>query len=214
MILADSEKYGPFASVVGLAGVIMASAGAIFLAWGGTMKAWRLPQTDLSGKERNIVLLLCGVFMVAEFVFVDPKRLLWYTIAAVVLAIFTAVFFIQYGSIINVYGYKKQEKNKKDQPVDVLILGGRKLKPEAAKRLKELQKESPGLDVQGLLEGSSGPGQLWPREELEWVRKRAVIYFILLLVVGTSALTIAGFATQMAVEKRAADAKAAQAKAK
>jgi hypothetical protein len=202
MLLLTKADYGPFAPVVGFAGVIMASALAIFAAWGGRMKTWKLPSKDLPGKERNLVLLLCGVFMVVEFVLVEPPRLMWFTLAAAALAILAVVFFIQYGSIINVYGYKKSESDRNGKAVQTLILGGRKLRPEAAKKQKEL---GPGIDTQALLEGAGFKVDvLWSREELEWVRKRAIIYFILLLVVGTSALTVAGFATQMAVEKKAA----------
>lgn len=210
MLIFDKPDFGPFAPVVGFACAIMASAGAIFVAWGGRMKTWNLPSKDLPGKERNLVLLLCGVFMVVEFVLVEPQRLLWYTLAASILAILTAIFFVQYRSIINLYGYKKPEPGKNGTVVQTLILGGRKLRPEAAKKLKELQADNPGIDVQALLEGAGfNVNILWTRAELEWVRKRAVIYFILLLVVGTSALTVAGFATQLQAEKNTAEAKAA-----
>jgi hypothetical protein len=111
-------------------------------------------------------------------------------------AILTAIFFVQYGSIINLYGYKKPEPGKNGAVVQTLILEGRKLRPEAAKKLKELQANNSG--IQALLEGAGfNVNILWTRAELEWVRKRAVVYFILLLVVGTSALTVAGFATQL-----------------
>jgi hypothetical protein len=210
MLLFDKPNFGPFAPVVGFACAIMASAGALFVAWGGRMKSWNLPNKDLPGKERNLALLLCGVFMVVEFVLTEPQRLTWITLAAAGFAILTVVFFIQYGSIINVYGYKKPVPGRSGSINQTLILGGRNLKPEAAK-----MKKNKNISTQDLLEGAAfSVDLLWEREELEWVRKRAVIYFILLLVAGTSALTLAGFSTQIMVEKKAASANGATTTAK
>ena len=79
------------------------------------------------------------------------------------------------------------------------ILGGRDLLPDAAKKCRQH-----GVDIQALLEGAASPDQLWSRESRHWVKQRVLLFFILTLVLGTSALTGASFATQVLLTETAA----------
>jgi hypothetical protein len=83
---------------------------------------------------------------------------------------------------------------------DVRILGGRHLLPEAEKKRKKQR-----VDIQSLLEGVAyNPDLLWSREARKWVKERVRLFFILTLLLGTSALTGSSFATQLLLTKQAA----------
>jgi hypothetical protein len=200
MILLDAKDYGPFAPVVGYAGAIMATGGAIFTLWAGKMKTWRPPNRDLPGTAQKFVLLLCGVFMVVEWYFAEPRRSGWMIGGIVVLAILAVVCYMAYDSIIGTYGYRKPVPGRNGAVDETLILGGKELRPEANEKRRSL-----GVSSQKLLEGAAfDVDLLWDRQSLQWVRTRALSYFILLLVLGTSALTMASFATQVILTQRAA----------
>jgi hypothetical protein len=56
-----------------------------------------------------------------------------------------------------------------------------------------------------LLEGAAYKADLlWSREARQWVKQRVLLFFILTLVLGTSALTGARFATQVLLTKKSA----------
>jgi hypothetical protein len=200
MLLATSD-YGPFAPVVGYAGAIMAAGSAIFVLWGGRMKRWRPPNKDLPGTAQSFVLLLCGVLMVVEFFFAEPSLVRWMIGAVVVIALGSVLCYFKYDELIGLYGYQKPVHGNGGKVEKELIFGGRKLRPEAEK----IRKTKHITDNQILLEGAAyNVGELWDRNELSWVRKRVLGYFISMLVLGTSALTMAGFTTQVILTKRAA----------
>lgn len=123
--------------------------------------------------------------------------------AAAALAVISFIFYLMYSSIITNYGYKKPVPKKGGTGYDeTLILGGREFRPEAEEERKKL-----GVDPQTLLEGKTFKVDLlWDRANLSWVRTRALLYFTVMLALGTSALTMAGFATQVILTKRAAAA--------
>jgi hypothetical protein len=200
MILLDAKDYGPFAPVVGYAGAITATGAAIFTLWAGKMKTWRPPNRDMPGTAQKFVLLLCGVFMVVEWYFAEPTRSAWMIGGIIVLAILAVVCYMAYDSIIGTYGYKKPVPGKNGTIEETLILGGKELRPEADEKRKSLR-----VSPQKLLEGAAfDVDLLWDRQNLQWVRTRALSYFILLLVLGTSALTMASFAAQVILTQRAA----------
>jgi hypothetical protein len=199
-MIVDTQNYGPFAPAVGYAGTIMATGGAMFLMWGGKIKNWRPPDKDLPGTAQKMVLLLCGVFMVVEWYLSEPSLAGWMIAAVIVFAVGAVICYLKYDSLIGLYGYKKPVIGKNNKVEETLILGGRKLRPEAEEKCKEF-----GVKEQKLLEGAAFEVELlWDRNDLQWVRTRVLLFFILLLVMGTSALTTASFATQVILTKRAA----------
>lgn len=196
-MLANASDYGPFAPVVGYAGAIVATGAAIFTLWGGRAKTWRPPDKDLPGAEQKFVLLLCGVFMVVEWHFADPSYVSWMVAAIVFITIMAFVFYLLYSNLLGTYGYHKPVPGPGGP---ILVLGGRILLPEAEEKRKEN-----GINIQQLLEGAAfDVDKLWDRQNLQWVRTRAIVYFVLTLVLGTSALTMASFTTQVILTKKAA----------
>lgn len=193
-------EYGPFAPVVGYAGAVMASSAALFLLWGGKMQKWRPPDEDLPGTAQAIVLLLCGVGMVLQWYFAVPYAIGWYLAAVAILAIGSVLCFLRYNGLLGIYTYRKKISVDAATTRDVRILGGRQLLPEA-----EETRQKHAVDVQALLEGAAyNPDRLWSRESRHWVKQRVLLFFILTLVLGTSALTGASFATQVLLTKTAA----------
>jgi hypothetical protein len=195
-----STDYGPFAPVVGYAGAIMAAGAALFSLWGGKMRKWRPPEEDLPGTAQALVFLLCGVGMVLQWYFAVPESLEWFLGSVALLAVTAVLFFLKYNSLLGTHIYIKRIATGPSSACEVRILGGRALLPEAERKRGEL-----GVDVQRLLEGSAyNVDLLWSREARQWVKQRVILSFILTLVLGTSALTGASFATQVLLTKKAA----------
>jgi hypothetical protein len=195
-----APDYGPFAPLVGYAGAIMATGGAIFALWGGKAKTWRPPDKDLPGTAQRFVLMLCAVFMVVEWYFSEPANIKWMIGSVVVFAVFAFIFYLMYSSLIGSFGYMKPIPKAGGQHETTLLLGGRTLKAEAQDKLKRYR-----LDPQGLLEGAAyNVDLLWDRHSLQWVRTRALVYFVCMLVFGTSALTMASFSAQVILTEKAA----------
>jgi hypothetical protein len=198
--MPSASDYGPFAPVVGYAGAIMAAGAALFLLWGGKMQKWRPPDEDLPGTAQAVVLLLCGVGMVLQWYFAVPDAIAWFLGSVAVLAVGSVVSFLRYSGLLGMYIYIKRVATDGTSTRDVRILGGRSLLPEAEKK-----RQKHGVDIQTLLEGAVyNPDRLWSRESRHWVKQRVLLLFILTLVLGTSALTGASFATQVLLTKTAA----------
>lgn len=199
-MLTSVSDYGPFAPVVGYAGAIMAAGAALFLMWGGKMQKWRPPDEDLPGTAQAVVLLLCGVGMVLQWYFAVPNAIAWFLGAVAALAVGCVLSFLRYSGLLGIYIYIKRVAVGQKSTRDVRILGGRELLADA-----EQKRQKFGLDVQSLLEGAAyNPDRLWSREARQWVKQRVLLFFILTLVFGTSALTGASFATQVLLTKTAA----------
>jgi hypothetical protein len=198
--MINPSDFGPFAPVVGYAGAIMTAGSAVYLMWGGRMEKWRPPDEDLPGTGQAIVLLLCGVGMVIEWYFATPDAIGWLLGAVTLLAVTFVVCFLQYSSLLSIFIYIKKEATGPRSTRDVRILGGRELLPEA-----EEKRKNHGIDIQTLLEGAGyKPDRLWKREARQQVKQRVLLFFILTLVCGTSALTGASFVTQVLLTKQAA----------
>jgi hypothetical protein len=199
-MLISASDYGPFAPVVGYGGAIMAAGSALFLMFGGKMQKWRPPDEDLPGTGQRIVLLLCGVGMVFQWYFATPAAIGWLLGAVAVLAVTCVLCFLRYSGLLGTYIYIIKEATSTNSTRDVRILGGRELLPEAEKKRVKL-----GVDIQTLLEGAAYKTDLlWSRGARQWVKQRVLLFFILTLVLGTSALTGASFVTQVLLTKKAA----------
>lgn len=199
-MFASASEYGPFAPVVGYAGAIMAAGAALFFMWGGRMQKWRPPDEDLPGTAQALVLLLCGVGMVLQWYFAVPDTIAWFLGLVAILAVTCVLCFLRYSSLLGTHVYTKKVATSGKSTRDVRILGGRDLLPEAEAKRRKL-----GVDIQSLLEGAAyNVDLLWSRESRQWVKQRVLLFFILTLVLGTSALTGASFATQVLLTKKAA----------
>lgn len=199
-MFASASEYGPFAPVVGYAGAIMAAGAALFLMWGGKMQKWRPPDENLPGTAQALVLLLCGVGMVLQWYFAVPDAVAWFLVVVAILAVTCVLCFLRYSSLLGTHVYTKRVATSGKSTRDVRILGGRELLPEA-----EAKRQKLGVDIQSLLEGAAyNADLLWSRESRQWVKQRVLLFFILTLVLGTSALTGASFATQVLLTKKAA----------
>ena len=196
-MIADVADYGPFAPLVGYATAIMATAAVLFSLWGGKMEKWRPPDEDLPGGAQAIVLLMCGVGIVVQWYIATPGRINGVLGSAGGLAVACAICFLKYSGLLSTYVYTKKIVSDSGEVRDERILGGRELLPEAEKKREKLK-----IDTQTLFEGAAySPGLLWSRESRQWVKQRVLMFFILTLVLGTSALTGAGFATQVLLTK-------------
>lgn len=195
-----ASEYGPFAPAVGYAGAIMAAGGALFFLWGGRMRKWRPPDESLPGGAQKVVILLCGVGMVLQWYFAAPENVGPFLVVTGILGIACVLCFFRYTGLLGMYVYSKKVATGPNSTKDKRVLGGRNLLPEAeAKRVAE------GIDIQTLFEGAAyEPDRLWSRVERQWVKQRILLFFILSLVFGTSALTGASFATQVLLTRKAA----------
>lgn len=199
-MFAAVSEYGPFAPAVGYAGAIMATGGALFLMWGGKMEKWRPPDEDLPGTAQKLVLLLCGAGMVLQWYFATPAGLAWSLGTVAVLAVACVACFLRYAGLLGTFVFIKKVVTGPNSTRDVRILGARRLLPEAEEARRKHR-----LDIQTLLEGAAyNPDLLWDRAERQRVKQRVLLYFILTLLLGTSALTGASFAAQVILTREAA----------
>jgi hypothetical protein len=163
------------------------------------MEKWRPPDEDLPGTAQKIVLLLCGVGMVLEWYFATPGAIEWLLGIVGLLAITAVWCFFRYNGLLIDHIYTKKEVTGSTVR-DVRILGGRELLPVAEKNRQKLQ-----LDIQTLFEGAAYKTDLlWSRSSRRWVKQRVLLFFIMTLLFGTSALTGASFATQVLHTKKPA----------
>jgi len=178
----------------------MSAAGLLFFMWAGKTEKWRPPDEDLPGTAQALALLLSGVGMVLQWYLAAPEVIAWFLGGVAGLSIGCVVCFLRYDTLLGTYVYIKKVPTGPKSTRDVRILGGRKLRPEAEKKRRELE-----VDIQTLLEGAAyNPDLLWSRQDRQWVKQRVLLFFILTVVLGTSALTGASFATQVLLTKRAA----------
>ena len=199
-MMAAASDYGPFGPAVGYAGAIMAAGAALFLLWAGKMEKWRPPDEDLPGTPQKLVVLLCGVGMVLQWYLAAPNTIVWFLGGVALFAAACVLCFLRYSALLGTHIYIKKVATGPSSTIDVRILGGRALLPEAEKKRVKLR-----VDIQTLFEGAAyNPDLLWSRETRQWVKQRVVLCFVLTLVLGTFALTGASFATQVLLTKKAA----------
>lgn len=199
-MIESVSDYGPFAPVVGYAGAVMTAGAALLAMWRGKMEKWRPPDEDLPGTAQKFVLLLCGVGMVLQWYFAIPDVIERFLGVVAILTVTSILCFLRYSGLLGIYIYIKKVATSPSSTCDVRILGGRTLLPEA----ERIRAEN-NLDIQALLEGAAyNADKLWSREDRHWVKQRVLIFFMLTLVLGTSALTGASFAVQVLLTKKAA----------
>lgn len=197
---AEISDYGPFAPLVGYASAIFATGSAIFFLWAGRTKKLRPPDEALPGMALKYVLLLCGIGMVVQWFMAAPNAILGMVIETAVLASIAFVCFLIYSALLRSHIYTKETDNGNGSSVRVPILGGLKLLPKAEKQLKNRQ-----IDIQTLFEGAMYKEDLlWSRGSRAIVQTLVLLFFVLMLVFGTSSLTGAGFITQVLLTKKAA----------
>jgi hypothetical protein len=178
----------------------VATGGALFLLWGGKMEKWRPPDEDLPGTAQAVALLLCGVGMVLQWYFAVPATIGWFVGVVAILAAACVVCFLKYTGLLGTHIFIKPVATGPSSTRDIRILGGNKLLPEAEEKRRRLR-----VSVQDLLAGAAyNPDLLWSREARKWVKERVLLFFILTLFLGTSALTGASFVTQVLLTKKAA----------
>lgn len=164
------------------------------------MQKWRPPDEDLPGTAQALVLLLCGVGMVLQWYLATPNVIGLFLTAVAVLAVVSVLCFLKYSGLLGIHVYIKKVATSGKSTRDVRIIGGRDLLPKAEAKRQELD-----IDIQSLLEGAAyNVDLLWSREARQWVKQRVLLFFILTLVCGTSALTGASFATQVLLTQEAA----------
>ncbi len=171
----------------------MAASGTLFALWGGRMEKWRPPDEVLPGTAQKLVFLLCGVGVVLQWYLAGPDVIDWYLAGVVVLAISTLLLYLKYNSLLGSHTYIIREAVGPCSTREVRIIGGRKLLPDA-ERIRQEQ----NLDIQAMLEGAGqSPTKIWDPKDIQWVKDRILLVFILMLVFGTSALTGAGLLLQL-----------------
>jgi hypothetical protein len=135
-----------------------------------------------------------------QWYFAVPEVIDWFLGVVAILTVVSILCFLRYSGLLGIYIYVKKVATSQNSTSDVRILGGRNLRPEAERKRSEN-----AIDIQTLLEGAAyNVDLLWSREDRQWVKQRVLLFFILTLVFGTSALTGASFATQVLLTKKAA----------
>jgi hypothetical protein len=183
MILAT--EYGPFTSLVGTAGTIVAAAGALIMGFRRGAK-WEPEELDVERGARRVASLLTAVGLVilwSQFQSLDHLSTL--TRIAILLGVLTLVFLVVYGFIIQVFTFQKEVAIAKDHIKNVKVIGGWALTPNAKKQIANR-----GLTLQDYFKGTAyNPDAVWTRVSRGIVKQLFVLCYIGLTVAGAVTLT-------------------------
>ncbi len=196
LLQSDFEKYGVFAAMYAVAGMIVAAVAGVAFLWRGPLKGWEIPEED--SIANRLVTLPSAALIVAGFFYARPETG-WQVVAVGgLLAAITAICGIAYsGTRLRYRRYKPVvEGDKKTK--NVPVLAGDELTPWAAGAMKKNN-----LTEQQCFAGTPHnpyeAEQMWPLPSRVRVYKKLAMLFIVTLFCGTGALSWLAYAVEVKV---------------
>lgn len=178
----DLTKYGPFASVVGAASLLIAVFGAFALKAIGPLRRW----TELGAGSPPFMVaigprLLAIVGIVASFLAINRANYPWFLAGAGAAALITLVSVRRFDSLRRRYvasvplvGHDGKQLVGKHGPLSrsVVIGSEENLRPEASRALQAARSERGGISIQDFMSGYGAqrvndPSALWDKLVLE-----------------------------------------------
>lgn len=181
-----ATDYGPLTDLVKYAGILISAAGAIGLTWRRRAK-WEPSEQDVpSGAAKVAGLLTAIVIAVIWTQYSTAAAKPELTRISLTLGVVCVVFLLVYGYLIAQLVYVQAVSPKKNQVINVKIIGGFALTRDAKKHLREAG------SIQRLFEGAGyDPDLVWTRASRAFAKQLFVLCFIGLNVSGTIALSCA-----------------------
>jgi hypothetical protein len=193
-VIIESPNYGPFASLVGTAGSIVATGTALLLGFKGRAR-WEPSEEDVSKGPQRVGSLVGAVGIVLVWANSSSENSLALTHLAVWLLGITVVALLAYGLLNSTLIYYVEVAMDSTKTAKQNIIGGFWY----AKGIPE-QIRSLGVTVQDFLKGTAYKTDVvWPRLSRGLAKQAFVLAYLLLTVCGTLALAcgsiITGFKT-------------------
>ena len=198
---SDVQKYGVFAAMVAVAGMIIAAVGGLALLWRGPLGGWEVPEQPKFANR--IVVLPSAVFMVAGFLYARPETM-WpvLVIGGFLIAVSTITGVAYATKTVNHRRFREVvDGDKKTKKVPVLAVD------ELTEWAKSAMAAHNLTDQQCFAGTPNEPyeaDQVWTRPSRVRVYNRMTILFVITMFCGTGALSWLAYATEVKVTGKAA----------
>jgi hypothetical protein len=189
-VLIESPNYGPFASLVGTAGSIIATGAALLLGFKGRAR-WEPSEEDVSKGPQRVGSLVGAVGIVLVWANSRPEDLLVLTHLAVWLLGITVASLLAYGLLNSTLIYHVEVAVDPTKTARHNIIGGFWFAKGISAKIR-----SEGVTVQDFLKGTAYKTDVvWPRLSRGLAKQAFVLAYLLLTVCGTLALASASIIT-------------------
>lgn len=208
----DLNSYGPFASVVAFAGVLVLVFGHLLLRMLGDINRWTWLISDspsflvMAGPRAFAVALMAGTYIT-----INSSNYVWFIIAAIVSGILCFISIMRFDYLRKLYVAPvplvgpngDQLRNKRGTPLskNVVIGAEERLRPEAVAAFEKARAEK-GISLRAFMGGYGSPVNdpeaLWDRDYLAGIANKltASLMYVILLAVMT--LFLAAFVLEVA----------------
>lgn len=196
------EKYGPFLTIVALAGTAATTFWTLTRIFGTKYEGWRPPDQGLSGRLLTGVLAVSAGALFAAFMLITPSNKIMFLGLGILILVLFAFLIPLYQGQVNVHFYKKPAETSKDADGNdyvskwLTIVGGRSLLPEAEKRKKESN-----VSNQELFSGTDpepyDEDKLWDRADRQGVQMKMSYLLMGLLTCFNAGIILVLFSAQV-----------------
>jgi hypothetical protein len=198
---SDIQKYGVFAAMVVVAGMIMASAGMVAKLWRGPLRGWDSP--DQSPLLNRFVGLASAFLLVLGFFYASPHTMWIVLLVGGALILISIACGMLYVTKIRKYRRYKEVVAGDGMTKKVPVLAGNELT-----RWAENAMNVRGLTDQQIFAGTPGnpyeADQVWTPASRLRAHNELMILFVLTLFCGTGALSWLAYAVEVKVTGRSA----------
>ena len=196
LLQSDIEKYGVFAAMYAVAGMIVAAVAGVAFLWRGPLKGWEIPEE--TSVANRLVTLPSAALIVAGFFYARPETG-WQVVAiGGFLSAITAIRGISYSGTRLRYRRYKEVVDGDMKTKKVPVLAGDELTPWATGTMKKHT-----LTEQQCFAGTPHnpyeAEQMWPLPSRVRVYKKLAMLFIITLFCGTGALSWLAYGVEVKV---------------
>lgn len=200
-LVQHAKDYGFLGPIVGIAGLFMGAGSALLFGFTRSVSIFKPPPDMLVAALVRVVTLLCAIGIFVAWFVAEPSNGQKYLSAAIRLAVVCVVAFLAYVGLQAYCGrFRKTTTNAQNQPGDIeVIWGGFWLTSKARSDV------SKGDTVEAVLAGYNyDASSVWPPASRALATILAALFLLAILVGGTSALSTAATAAQVALTKKPA----------
>jgi hypothetical protein len=203
LIQSDVEKYGVFAAMVAVAGMIVAAVAALARLWRGPLKGWEIPEQPFFASR--LVTLPSAFLMVFGFFYSTPDKEWFVLILGGLLTLAAVITGVAYASKTMRFRRFREEVAGDGVTTKIPVLAGDELTPWARRVMQEKN-----LTEQQCFAGTPNQpyeaDQMWLPNSRVRVYKQMMILFIVALFCGTGALSWLAYAVEVRVTGKPASA--------
>jgi hypothetical protein len=204
-LVGNGEQYAFLGPIVGIAGLLLGAGTAILFGWTQAFDKWKPPADVLPQPLSRMVTMLCALGVFMAWILAEPNHQADYVRIALWLCGISVVLFLAYVGLWAYCGrFRKPQVNSRNQPETdpsklELIWGGFWVTPHVEKRIRE------GDTIEACLRGNGyDRNAIWPGLSLAASAVVTAFALLGLMACGTTALSVASSAVQVALTNKAA----------